>query len=93
LDREVRLLEALASENTIIAHDNEFNHEVCENLAFYFKGAKDLADNINELDLNHINHITLKKKALQRASDNYSWRKILDLYMCLFRSFGGDYNR
>ena len=46
------LVEAMSMKNLLVAHDNEFNREVCEDTAMYFQDSDDLKDKINLIESN-----------------------------------------
>lgn len=78
------LLEAMSSKNIILAHDNEFNREVCSNLAIYFKNIEDFKNKIEYIEYNMSSLILLKEKISMRASRDYSWQKVVNSYEVLF---------
>lgn len=74
------LIEAMSMKNLVLAHDNEFNREVCGNTAFYFD--KDNIDSIMRFieDLHPYKIYSLKEKAHRRVFSIYSWDNILLRY-------------
>ena len=58
------LIEAMVMKNLLLAHDNQFNREVCEDTALYFINPDDLKDRINQIENNPENYLELKFKAL-----------------------------
>jgi glycosyltransferase involved in cell wall biosynthesis len=78
------LIEAMVMKNVILAHDNQFNNEVCDDTAIYFEGPEDLKLKIDNLDKNPENYLELKSKALTRVKKEYSWDKIVGQYTELF---------
>jgi len=85
------LLEAMASSNIILAHDNEFNREVCAESACYFKNADDLAEKIRLIEKDIINFLQLQNQACERVGTNYSWEKIVNEYIGLFKRIKNNY--
>ena len=73
------LLEAMAAESFIIAHDNEFNRAVLENRAFYFRSSYEL---INLLKQDSI--LDSKERFitdnLEIINKKYRWPHIIDSY-------------
>ena len=84
------LLEIMAMKTVIIAHDNEFNREVCEESALYFDNASNLKDIIENVNENIEDYIILKQKAYQRIVNMYSWETIYYKYEKLLKE---NYNR
>jgi rhamnosyltransferase len=80
------LLEAMSMKNVLLAHDNQFNREVCEDSALYFQDSDELKDNINKIETNPENYLELKSKAFNRVKKEYSWNKIVGEYHNLFNS-------
>lgn len=83
------LLEAMASNALICAHDNIFNCSVLNEDAYYFKTAHDVARLINKADLN----FKLLKHNRERLANNvekiqnqYSWSQITNQYIKHFIS-------
>jgi len=78
------LLEAMASKNAILAHDNEFNREVCADGALYFKNANDLVRKIELIESDGYNLSKLRNQVYKRVLSEYSWEKITNIYSILF---------
>ena len=74
------LLEAMACNALVIAHDNEFNKEVCANEAIFFKDAYDLTTIIRSVAASRDEYAEKTTKALQRVKDHYSWATVVDNY-------------
>lgn len=79
------LLEAMASQAFIIAHDNEFNKSVLQNNALYFSNVTELTEIINKLP----NYSSSQRdKMISRNCDliqtNYSWKYIAKEYEKVF---------
>jgi hypothetical protein len=77
------LLEAMASNSLICAHDNIFNKSILENDAFYFK-------NIEQISVLMDTKIKNKEKELVNSNqvkikNFYSWGKIVDDYNRFFK--------
>jgi len=80
------LLEAMSMKNIIVAHDNEFNREVCGETAIYFKGEIDLANKIKLIENNPEKCVELKENAYRRVKENYSWNEVVKRYEMLFNT-------
>ena len=78
------LLEAMASRIIILAHDNEFNREVCNDGALYFKNEEDLSIKIEMIDRDCDNRSKLINMVYERVLYEYSWDKIANRYAVLF---------
>ena len=81
------LLEAMASTGLVLAHDNIFSREVCENMAFFYKDDQDLdklIKDVESLDINIRNDIILRSK--KHMLNKYSWDKITLQYENLFEN-------
>ena len=78
------LLEAMVMKNVVLAHDNQFNREVCEDSALYFMDPDELKVRINMVENNTDNYLELKSRAFFRVKNEYSWDKIFALYNDLF---------
>lgn len=78
------LLEAMACQSLICAHDNIFNRGVSEQNAYYFQKATD----IKHLIINHLSEEPKQKwtKAnLDKLQQVYSWPKIVSEYENIFQ--------
>jgi rhamnosyltransferase len=64
----------------VIAHDNEFNKEVCANEAIFFRDADDLAPIIRLVAAHRDEYAEMTTNALQRVKNHYSWDTIVDNY-------------
>jgi rhamnosyltransferase len=80
------LLEAMINNNLILAHDNEFNREVCLDSTLYYNNAYELSKLMDDIDSNLKEHLKLKDKAYHRVKKNYSWYNIVEDYDGLFSS-------
>ncbi|MEO7213479.1 DUF1972 domain-containing protein [Mucilaginibacter sp.] len=73
------LLEAMASEALIAAHDNPFNKSVLSSDAFYFNNAaevRNLVENVQRHDIEK----TMVKNNLHKIQYQFNWEKIIDEY-------------
>ena len=80
------LLEAMIKKNLILAHNNQFNREVCQDSALYFDSAQKLSKIMANTDLKSEEYLNLKYEAYYRVKKEYSWSNIVEDYMGLFSS-------
>lgn len=80
------LLEALGSTNLNLLLDVGFNKEVGQDGALYWnKDNNNLSDLINRCDeISYDKVIDLSNKAKERINEEYSWKKIINLYEEVF---------
>lgn len=76
------LLEAMASQAMILAHNNEFNKGILKENAFYFSNAEEVKDLI--LRIKKIDNLHLIQNNLQAISKEFNWEKINGQYLRLF---------
>lgn len=79
------LLEAAISSNIIIAHDNQFNSEVCGKSAVYFVNETELARKMKLVYRYNENYLYLKNNLYYRVKKQYLWDKITAEYHSLFQ--------
>ncbi|MCC7551742.1 MAG: DUF1972 domain-containing protein [Methanobacterium sp.] len=77
------LLEAMISRNAILAHKNEFNQEVCDQFAYYFKDSDDFKNKVQLMESRSLSHI--KTEIYNRAKENYSWKEVFIKYLKIIR--------
>ncbi len=80
------LLEALASRNAIVAHDNRFNREVARDAAAYFRSPAELSDRLAMLEASEDRRAAMRDRAVEIARSDYTWDRITDQYLELLRS-------
>lgn len=73
------LLEAMASQSLIAAHDNDFNRSILKDNAFYFSNPAEVQALIEETTRN-CQTTSMIKNNLQKIVDQYSWETIVDQY-------------
>ncbi len=78
------LLEAMIMKSIIVAHDNEFNREVCQDSALYFKDELELKEEVESIENFREDYTKLKNLAYVRACKEYPWDKIVDIYESVF---------
>jgi len=76
------LLEAMASEAVILAHNNEFNKGILKENAFYFSNSEEVKDLI--LRIKKIDNLHLIQNNLKAISKEFNWEKINGEYLRLF---------
>ncbi len=77
------LLEAMASNSLICAHDNIFNKSILENDAFYFKNIEQISALMDAKIKNKENELVNSNKV--KIKNFYSWGKIVDDYNRFFK--------
>lgn len=81
------LLEAMASESFIIAHDNVFNRSVLETNAEFFTDEPSLTNILKNLDETLCeNETSFKEKNLELIKTRYDWDLIIDSHELFFKS-------
>ena len=71
------LLEAMASEALIVAHQNVFNRSILTDEAFYFKNAIEVSEVLRHRKKDHME---LVKSNLLKVEQHYSWERINSQY-------------
>ncbi len=81
------LLEAMASKNYTICHDNIFNREVIQENGKFFKNKEDVDQIINfvENDITDKEYSSTKNGVFNRIKDYYNWEKIVQRYDDFFQ--------
>ncbi|KAF5059614.1 hypothetical protein DSECCO2_334310 [anaerobic digester metagenome] len=79
------LVEIMKMETVILAHNNEFNREVCRDYALYFNDADDLSHKMEIIDSERETFLDLAEKAYERVSKDYSWEGVADDYENLIK--------
>ena len=77
------LLEAMASNSLICAHDNIFNKSILENDAFYFKNIEQVSGLMDAKIKNKENELVNSNQV--KIKNFYSWGKIVDDYNRFFK--------
>lgn len=73
------LLEAMASNVLIIAHDNEFNKSILKEDAFYFSTANDIKNIVDLVPSKTKYHVFLENN-FRKIEQIYSWKNIIHQY-------------
>jgi len=82
------LLEAMASKNLCICHDNSFTREVTNNKALYFSNAQDVSKHLEAIE----NSPTAKEwdeireAGFRRINEYYNWPSIISRYYKYFNT-------
>ena len=76
------LIEAMASNALIVAHDNEFNKYILKNNAYYFKTIGDVKKYSDSLDSNLEKHKI--EENFKQISINYNYDNINEMYLNFF---------
>ncbi|MGZ4853269.1 MAG: DUF1972 domain-containing protein [Halobacteriota archaeon] len=79
------LLDAMISENLIVAHDNPFNRELCGSYSHYFSNSSDLSDLVTSIETSAGEPSEFCSEVYKRAIDAYSWDHVIAAYDRLFR--------
>lgn len=78
------LLEAMAAQTFIIAHDNQFNKSVINENAYYFNSPNSLAALLQDKELLK-NKIEFAKNNLKRIDNVYRWSIVVNKYESYFK--------
>ena len=78
------LLEAMAANTFILAHDNQFNKSVVNQNAYYFNSAITLAALLKDKEIVK-NKIDFAKNNFNRINNDYRWSIILNQYESYFK--------
>ena len=78
------LLEAMAANTFILAHDNQFNKSVINRNAYYFNSPNALASLLKDKEILK-NKIVFAKNNLSRINKAYSWTIIVNQYEAYFK--------
>lgn len=76
------LLEAMAAKALIVAHNNEFNHAVLQENAFYFSNAVEVKNLIETVKRS--NHKQIVEDNFHIIIKEFNWNKINESYLRLF---------
>ena len=76
------LLEAMASQAMILAHNNDFNKSILKENAFYFSSYEEVKDLI--LRIKKIDNLQIIQNNLEAIRKEFNWEKINGEYLQLF---------
>jgi len=80
------LLEAMASDVMMLAHDNIFNRAVLKENAFYYDGAESVTKLLNDIDnIVSCNKERIVANNLEEIRTNYSWEHLVDQHEEYFK--------
>ncbi len=74
------LIEAMASKNLCICHDNAFNHEMVENNGIFFKTPEDIDTIIEQVEHKSDVYETMKEGVYTRTLIYYNWQAMAQKY-------------
>ena len=77
------LLEAMASRNICVCHDNEFNKGVVQGSGFYFKTEQDISDIIKDIECN--NYSNYRGEVFEKVKNYFNWDNIVSIYAAYFK--------
>jgi glycosyltransferase involved in cell wall biosynthesis len=80
------LLEAMAAQAFICAHNNPFNKEVLADDALYFNTAINISDTINQLPETRDLREQFINNNLKKITSTYNWDRIIQQYFNLFKT-------
>lgn len=78
------LLEAMVMKNIVVAHDNEFNREVCGDHALYFNNVEELKINIELIEAKYEYFKGWKRLVSEYVIREYSWVDVAEKYKSAF---------
>ncbi len=77
------LLEAMASKNICICHNNSFNKGLVQESGFYFKNEKDISDILNDIETN--DYLSYRESVYKKINNYFNWDNIVKLYVEYFK--------
>ncbi len=78
------LLEAMAAQCFVIAHNNAFNRNILKENALYFKTEEDVLEILSQFDVLLEKKSDVVKNNLTTIIRDYSWEQVVDAYVALF---------
>lgn len=78
------LLEAMASNALVCAHDNDFNREVLGDNAYYFHTAENIRDLLDSGIISDSHRLQYTANNLKTIRERYNWETIIECYYRLF---------
>lgn len=79
------LLEAMAANALIVAHDNVFNRAILDREALYFKSSADVAALVSDEEA-MVNRTGWVERNRTKIAETYSWDQVVDQYLKLFEN-------
>ena len=80
------LLEAMASKNLCVCHENEFNKRIVEEDGFYFKTNSEVSLVLEDIENNNYN--SKREGVYCKIKEYYNWDNITDKYLSYFKKIG-----
>ncbi len=77
------LLEAMASKNICVCHDNEFNKAVIEGAGFYFNNEQEVSDIL--IDIENNDYLDFREAVFEKVNNYFNWQNIVGLYSAYFK--------
>ena len=78
------LIEAMASKNLCICHDNKFNREMLSGNGLFFNNSDDISNHFDLLESNHDFNF-LVDKSFDKAKKYYTWENMVNKYVSIFK--------
>jgi len=75
------LLEAMAANAFVCAHDNIFNRNVLNDNAEFFSNSKDISFLLDNIDNYNLSSEKYRKSNIERIKNNYNWEIINESYL------------
>lgn len=79
------LLEAMASQSLIIAHNNVYNYSILERDTLYFNNSDDISSIIRNIDYILIRKEYHVNNNIQKIKTIYNWENVVNKYVDLFQ--------
>lgn len=86
------LLEAMASQSFIIAHDNEFHRVILGNNAIYFNTINSLSQILSKFDNIKLDKEIATLNNLDKIKNDYQWESVTNKYLELFDCLINNYS-
>lgn len=84
------LLEAMASRNLCICHDNPFNREVVQDNGLFFASPDDVQNCLERVEDNPEEFVAARDGALARIHNYYNWDHMAEKYHAIFTAAYGN---
>ena len=77
------LLEAMASKNLCVCHENDFNKSLIGKDGFYFKTSTEISSIFEKIEETNLDKI--RESGYKKISNYYNWENIVNLYISYFQ--------
>ena len=77
------LLEAMASKNLCVCHENEFNKGLVGKDGFYFKTSTEISSIFEKIEESNLD--AMRGRVYEKIRDYYNWENITNLYISYFQ--------